>query len=311
MLMNLGMICLPQGNYYFCWMRIFKKVVQYTLVAILVMLVSACSKWFKDDGPVAPIARVGETYLYPSDIEPFITKDMGAKDSAVFVLDYINRWAAKQMLLEKSKINLPEEKLREFNRLVDDYRADLYTTAYTEALVQQSQDTAVNPKELRQYYDQAKENFRLNERLVQLRFVVLPNQFLDKEDVVSRLKSFKEEDKIYLDSIAVQFKKIHFNDSIWVSASRVMGEIAPLNYENADKYLKKSQFFELKDSLGVYLGKVKAVLNVNDTAPLSYIAPDIKRIILNRRRLQRERQLKTEIIDEAIKSKEFEIYAKE
>ena len=311
MLMNLGMICLPQGNYYFCWMRIFKKVVQYTFVAFLVMLVSACSKWFKDDRPVAPIARVGETYLYPSDIEPFITKGMGAKDSAVFVLDYINRWAAKQMLLEKSKINLPEEKLREFNRLVDDYRADLYTTAYTEALVQQSQDTAVNPQELRQYYDQAKENFRLNERLVQLRFVVLPNQFLDKEGVVSRLKSFKEEDKIYLDSIAVQFKKIHFNDSIWVSASRVMGEIAPLNYENGDKYLKKSQFFELKDSLGVYLGKVKAVLSVNDTAPLSYIAPDIKRIILNRRRLQRERQLKTEIIDEAIKSKEFEIYAKE
>ena len=144
--------------------------------------------------------------------------------------------------------------------------------------------------------------------MVLLLVVVLPNQFLDKEGVVERLKSFEDEDKRYLDSIAVQFKKIHFNDSIWVSAARVMGEISPLNYANQDKYLKKSQFFELKDSLGVYLGKVKAVLNVNDTAPLSYIEPDIKRIILNRRRLQRERQLKTEIIDEAIKSKEFEIY---
>ena len=305
------MICLPQGNYYFCGMRFLEKVIRYTLVLLFVTALGSCSKWFKDEGPVSPIARVGEAYLYPSDIKPFITKDMGTRDSAAFVSDYINRWAAKQLLLEKSKINLPEDKLKEFNRLVDDYRADLYTTAYTEALVQQSQDTAINAGELRQYYDQVKENFRLNERLVQLRFVVLPNQFLDKEGVVNRLKSFKEEDKAYLDSIAVQFKKIHFNDSIWVSASRVMGEIAPLNYGNQDKYLKKSQFFELKDSLGVYLGKVKAVLNVNDTAPLSYIAPDIKRIILNRRRLQRERQLKTEIIDEAIKRKEFEIYAKE
>jgi len=305
------MICRPQGNSYFCQMRFLEKVIGYTFAVLFATTLSSCSKWFKDDNPVAPIARVGEAYIYPSDIKPFITNDMGTKDSAAFVTDYITRWAAKQLLLEKSQINLPEEKLKEFKRLVDDYRADLYTTAYTEALVRQSQDTAITSKELRQYYNLTKENFRLNEKLVQLRFVVLPNQFLDKEGVVDRLKSFKQEDKTYLDSIAVQFKKIHFNDSIWVSASRVMGEIPPLDYTNQDKYLKKSQFFELKDSLGVYLGKVKAVLNVNDTAPLSYIVPDIKRIILNRRRLKRERQLKTEIIDEAIKRKEFEIYAKE
>ena len=276
-----------------------------------VLFLASCGSFLKDDEEVKPIARVGESYLYGKDVKPFITSEMSPQDSAAFVVSYINKWASKQLLLSKSKINLTEEKLNEFDRLVDDYKTDLYTRAYIDALVQQSNDTTESTSQLEQFYESQKENFKLNERLIQLRFVVLPNQFLDKEVVVNKIKTFEEEDKTYLDSIAVQFKKIHFNDSIWVSTSRVMGQIGPINYSNQNEYLKKSQFFELQDSLGVYLGKVTNVLEVNDIAPLSYIEPDIKRVLLNRRRLEYVRKLETEIIDEGIKNNEFEIYAKE
>lgn len=283
---------------------------KYFLIFWVLFFVS-CSSFFKDDVEVQPIARVGESYLYGKDLQPFITQGMSKQDSAAFAINYINKWASKQLLLSKSKINLSEEKLEEFNQLVNDYKTDLYTRAYIEALVQQSNDTAVSKSQLNSFYKSQKENFKLNEKLVQLRFVVLPNQFLDKQVVVDKIKSFKDNDKAYLDSIAVQFNKIHFNDSIWVSASRVLGQIAPLNYGNQDKHLKKSQFFELQDSLGVYLGKVTNVLEVNDIAPLSYIETDIKRVLLNRRRLEYVKKLETEIIDEGIKKNEFEIYVKE
>ncbi|WP_237561880.1 peptidyl-prolyl cis-trans isomerase [Flagellimonas algicola] len=258
-----------------------------------------------------PLARVGEEFLYREDVAPLIREDMSPQDSALFVTNYINTWASKQLLLSKSKINLPEEKLAEFDRLVYDYRSDLYTRAYVEALVFKEQDTAVSTSQLRQYYEREKENFKLGEKLVQLRFVGLPAQFLDKDDVVSRMKSWSEEDRIYLDSIAVQFKKIHFNDSIWVRTSRVMEEIPPLTPLNEEDYLKKSQFFELQDSLEVYLGQVTDVLEINDIAPFEYILPDIRQLILNRRRMQYVRKLETEIIDEAIKKNEFEVYEKD
>ncbi|WP_232520981.1 peptidyl-prolyl cis-trans isomerase [Flagellimonas nanhaiensis] len=271
---------------------------------------TSCDSLFKENEEKEPLARVGDQYLYKEDIASLITEDMNAEDSTLFVTNYINNWASKQLLLSKSKINLPEDRLAEFDRLVSDYRADLYTRAYVEALVLQEQDTAITESQLRDYYEKQKENFKLSEKLVQLRFICLPGQFLDKDQVVTKMKDWETADKTYLDSIAVQFKKIHFNDSIWVSTSRVMEEIPPLNSTNEAEYLKKSQFFELQDSLEVYLGKVTDVLEINDTAPFEYIAPDIRQLILNRRRLDYIRRIETEIIDEATKKKEFEVYGK-
>ena len=296
---------------YFCGMLFLRRNKITSLLVIGLLFLSSCNSLFKDKEEKEPLARVGDAFLYGEDIASFINDDMSKQDSALFVSNYINNWASKQLLLSKSKINLPEEKLSEFDRLVDDYRADLYTRAYIEALVLQAQDTAVTTEQLRQYYEKEKENFKLSERLVQLRFVGLPTQFLHKDDVIQSMKDWKQKDKRYLDSVAVQFKKIHFNDSIWVSASRVIEEIPPLTSLNEEDYLKKSQFFELQDSLEVYLGSVKDVLEINDIAPFEYISPDIRQLIINRRRLDYVRKLETEILDEAIQKNEFEVYEKD
>lgn len=279
-------------------------------ITCLVIGFTSCGKLFKKQEDKPALARVGDSYLYQEDIAAVVTANMSKEDSAAFVSNYINTWASKQLLMNKSKINLPEKKLVEFDRLVSDYKTDLYTRAYLEALVQKALDTTITTQQLEAFYQEQKENFRLNERVLQLRFVVLPPQFLNMEEVKAKLKSFKPEDKQFLDSIAVQFKKIHLNDSIWISASRLTTEIPALNSGRPDDYLKKSQFFELQDSLGVYLGKVNNVLKINDIAPLPYVEPNIKQIILNRRRLELMRKLETELIDEAVKTKDFEIYAK-
>ena len=246
--------------------------------------------------------------MYKEDVAPFLKVGMSKGDSASFVTNYINNWASKQLLLSKSKINLPEEKLREFDALVDAYRTDLYTRAYQEALVSQGTDSLISDTQLQEFYDEQKENFKLKERIVRIRFVQLPLNFLNQDEVKQRLRSFNADDLNYLDSIGVQFKKLNFNDSIWVSSSRIFEEIPPITFDNQDRYLKNSQFFELQDSIGVYLGKIEEVKDINDIAPLSYIAPTIKQVLLSRRKIDYLRKLETEIIDEAIREKEFEVY---
>ena len=81
-----------------------------------------------------------------------------------------------------------------------------------------------------------------------------------------------------------------------------------MTYENEGEYLKKSQYFEMEDSTGVYLTQIVDILQPNEIAPLGYIEPTIRQVLLNRRKMGYLRRLETELIDEAIRQKEFEIY---
>ncbi len=280
----------------------------FILAILLLLSILACGRYIKEDVENRAIARVGQVYLFESDIANLLPENTNPQDSATLVTNYINNWALKQLLLTKAEINLPEERLQEFEALVTDYRMDLYTRAYREALVLQAEDTLITDAQLLDIYEKEKENFKLREKLIQLRFVELPKQFLNKDEVTERLKRFDEDDLYYLDSIGVQFRKLNFNDSLWVPLQRVMEEVPPLNYENESRYLKKSQFFELEDSTGVYLTLITDILEPNEIAPLSYIEPTIRQILLNRRKLEYMRKLETELIDEATKENTFEVY---
>lgn len=276
----------------------------------MLFLLSSCSSYLQDGDENKAIARVGVSYLFKEDIEALLYEGISREDSITVVTNYINNWASKRILLAKAKINLSEDKLHEFDALVANYKTDLYTRAYKDALVQKDADSVVTKTQMKFFYDKEHENFRLKERLVKIRYIHLPTRFLNKETVIKKVKRFEKDDIAYLDSIGVQFKKLHFNDSIWLQASRIINEIPPLTVENQDKYLKKSQFFELKDAFGVYLAKVVDLREINDIAPLTFIEPTIKQVLLNRRKLNYVRSLETEIIDEAIKKNEFEIYAR-
>ena len=288
-----------------------KNITGFLVILVICLLCTSCADLWNSPSDERPLARVGDNYLYEADVMELLSEDLSERDSAYFVTNFINTWAAKQLLLSKARINLREDQLEEFEQLVNDYRTDLYTRAYKEALVLQAQDTAVTTQELQRFYEEQKENFKLKEKIVKLRFIQLPAQFLNKREVTERLQRFEAEDVTYLDSIGVQFKKLNFNDSLWIPVGRVIAEIPPLNPDNEERYLKKSQFFELEDASGVYLTKVMEVLEVNEIAPLSYIEPTIRQVLLNRRKLDYLRRLETEIIDEATKENEFEVFTYE
>ena len=271
----------------------FRFFQQASLLVPVFFFLTGCDSLWRKEIEKTPLARVGEKYLYWEDVETYVGDNLSPEDSASFVNNLINKWAKRELLLARSQINLPDFRIREFESLISDYRSELYTRAYKE------------------FYENEKENFRLQEKIIQLRFIELPVLFLNKEEVTDRLRRFDSSDLNFLDSVGVQFRKLHFNDSIWIPVSRVIEEINPLTYENEAEYLKISQFFEMEDSTGVYLTKVVDILNINDIAPRSYIEPTIRQVLLNRRKIDYLKSLETDLINEAIGQKEFEIYEKQ
>lgn len=277
------------------------------ILGLLAVVITACDVFKKNDTRNA-IARVNNKYLYIDDLAGIVSEGVTGQDSALIVQNFINEWATEQLLVDGAQINLSETKQQNFNKLVEQYKSDLFSKAYLEALVKKNLDTVVNTDEARMYYEANKDVFKLNEELLKFRYIHVDENIIDFNTIKKRLKQFEEEDKAALDSIAIQFKSYSLNDSIWVKMSQVISKIPGVNSENKSQLLKKSNFVQLKDSLGVYLMQVNEVLLRNDTAPLEYVKPTINQIVINKRKLELIKKLEKDITKDAIKNKEFEIY---
>ena len=125
--------------------------------------------------------------------------------------------------------------------------------------------------------------------------------------VVEKFKRFNDSDREELENISIQFTKYNFNDSTWVKKDALL-QTFPALKEKESELLKKSNFTQVQDSLGVYLVKIQDVLKTNDVAPLSYVSPTIEQIILNQRKLELIKKLEKDITKDALKNKNFETY---
>ncbi|WP_282044460.1 peptidyl-prolyl cis-trans isomerase [Winogradskyella flava] len=276
-------------------------------IITLSLLVFGCDLFKKTDDR-KPIARVNDTYLYEDDIAGVVPDGATKEDSTLLVNAFINRWARQLLLMDGAQLNLSENKQEEFSKLVKQYQNDLYTKAYLEALVKKNIDTTVQSDETQVFYEANKESFKLNDDLLQFRYISLALNPIDLDTIEKRFKRFKASDKQYLDSISVHFKSYSLNDSLWVKFSQVVEKVPVVNSENKNQLLKKSNFLQLKDSLNLYLMQVNDVRLQNDYAPLEYVIPSIKQIVINKRKLELIKQLENDITKDAIKNNQFQIY---
>lgn len=280
---------------------------RFSVIILTFVCVLSCD-FFKKTEDRTPIARVNETYLYEEDIKDLVAEGTSVEDSTLLVNNYITRWATQLLLVEGAERNLPENTQNNFNKLVSQYKKDLFTKAYLDALVKKNIDTTVSQSEADTVYSKNKETFKLNEELVKFRYINIPQNAINLDDIETRFKRFDANDKRYLDSISVQFKSYSLNDSVWVKTSQVIEKVPVLNAENKKELLKKSNFLQLKDSLHLYLMQINDVLLQNDYAPLEYVKPTINQIIINKRKLELIKQLEKDITKDAIKNNQFEIF---
>ena len=281
---------------------------RHICTAILCCLCCFSCDLFKKEAPEEVIARVNESYLFKSDISHLITEGLSREDSILAVQNYIEDWASRQLLMEGARRNIAIDEQTKFEALIKSYKEDLYTNAYTDALIRKNLDSTVTDSMAMQFYEENKANFILNEDLIQLRYIHINEAYNDLEVLQAYFMDFTPEDQYILDSLALNFKNYFLNDSIWVKTSDVREKIPPINAANSANLLKKTNFLQLRDSLGLYLISVKNVLSQNDMAPLAYIRPTIDQIILNRRKLELVKQLEKDLKEDAIKEKQYEVY---
>ena len=275
------------------------------LLGALFFLIS-CNKWIPDNQEV--VARVGTKYLYKYDLSQITDSFDTRSDSIIKSRNFIDSWARNQILLQKAQINLSDNEIDNLDKLIEDYKLDIYGNTYRQTIANKSIDTFISGNEIDSFLYKNKSVFILKSPLFKVRYIHLPPGNVDQNQIQLSFQRFNNDDKIFLDSLSFQYTNYILSDSLWISRNNLKSKVKFLNQNNFDRYIKKSKLFKIEDTLGVYLFLVKEILKKGDMAPREVTFPTIKNIIINQRKLEFAKKFEQDIIQDAIKSKTYEIY---
>lgn len=273
---------------------------------VLCCLMVSCNKFIPDDNGI--IARIGSKYLHINDLKSELSNYRDKTDSLIKLKSLIDSWALNELLIQQAKLNLPENDIFKLEVLVNNYRRDLYSNTYIKSAVSKSLDTLINNFEIQNFLENNQDLFILKAPLFQVRYIHLPPDNVDQSEIQRSFQRFNDFDIKFLDSLSFQFYSYILSDSIWIDKSNLTSQVTFLNQKNFNTYIRKSKFFKIEDTLGVYLFYVKDFLKKGDIAPNTIFKPTIKNIILNRRKLDFIKKFEKDILQDAIKSKKFEVY---
>jgi len=254
------------------------------------------------------IARADNHYLYWSDIERELPSFSSEQDSLSKVNFLINEWARQKLIYEKALINLDADKISVLNAMVNDYKTNLFKNAYRELILKSKQDGLYTGTLVNDYYMKNLNSFKLKESIYRIRYIGLPLDNVDQKEIKRRFKSFNREDIDYLDSLSFQFSNYFLLDSVWLKESEIRNRLDFLNERQQNRFIKTPNYYEVKDSLVLYLLSLVEQLDPGNIAPLPYVEQTIKDLVSNKRKIEFLRSFDNDILQDAIKTKKFEKY---
>jgi len=278
-----------------------------SVVVFALLLFAACKENKKTLSRI-PVAEIDNTMLYYDEIPQLIQKGVNEADSTAIIHNYINKWAKRQLLLQKAEENLSAQMKTDIASQLEETRTNLFIYQYQRQIMLEKMDTVISDQELDKYYTTNEKGFLLNENIVKALFIKLPQETPDLEKIKRLARSNKQSDLQQLESSCFQFaeKFDDFNEK-WIPMSRLSVELQQ-DIGNEENFLRKYTFFETSDASSVYLIAIRDYRLRSTLAPYEYVKDDIKRIIWNTRRVEFIQSLENGIYNEALKKNSFKIY---
>jgi len=273
-------------------------------LVLTTILFLGCQITSDEDGQ--NVARFNDSYLNKIDFLELMT-NYSVEDSIAKANNVINNWAISKILNERATLNLTKSRLDEIESLVEDYRSNLLSDSYLEALVNSTINLDVDSLEIQSLFDNNKNLFLLNEDIFRLIFIELPQDFSDTYEVRKRIKRFNEKDRYFLDSISFRFNNYSFNKKTWVSEKKLLNKFDFLN-SYSYRSLKNYNFYQYKDSLSLYLIKIVDSARKGEISPIENVLSTLEYMSLNQRKKEVMLKIKANILKDALINNKLEIY---
>ncbi len=249
-----------------------------------------------------PLVTVGDKTLTEHELAASIPANSSLADSAMIADDYIKRWINSELMLNKALLNLTKEE-QNIEKLIEQYRQSLLVTLYQQKLLEQKYAPMITDSEIREYYEEMKENFVLKENLAKGLLAVIPKSAPKLDDFKKWLRLRDGDDIINAKAYMLQYgvASDDFLDK-WISLSSINAQL-PSPIKSEVSVLKYQKQYETEDEKNYYFLAIKEALYADDIEPLEYSTDKIKSILLNKKRFEFIKQLEEDIYNEGLEQK--------
>ena len=247
-----------------------------------------------------PLARVGKTMLYYSDL-PVYCQSVTGGDSSRLVTSYVESWIRKQLLLREARAEIkPDDP--EISEKIEEYANFLILQKFQERYISQFSEQSLSDEELRTFYASETGNYQSEEVLYKGVFIKVPVNTPGIKSVRENIAASAAEQEIK--SFCVRYAKKYLLNT-WFSEQVLYEESV---FRGLEKKMKKNVLFEQSDSEYLYLVHVVDKVEKGGTIPLDYIKSDISNVIIRQKKLKAIKELENKMYDEAKESGDVEIF---
>lgn len=255
-----------------------------------------------------PVARVKEAFLYTEDIHELMPELESKEDSLNFIKNFSEKWVEEQILLDRAAYNLNED-LVDIDAKVRSYRNSLLIYAYEQALVGEKLDTNFTQMQVANYYNQHTEDFVLKQSIYNMVFLKLDQSTPRLNELREWFNYTDKKEKLsLLTDYALQFGLDYsLDDQKWWRMEELIRRL-PLSADSLVLLSEKQKLIEFNKAGYLYLFEVSDFLEGGQAAPLAMVESEIKKIVLNKRKVQLVKELRKDLISDAASKNHIEYF---
>ncbi|MCY3998491.1 MAG: hypothetical protein OXE55_03925 [Flavobacteriaceae bacterium] len=262
-----------------------------------------------DESNKKVVAQTEKSKLLAEDLSNIIGQPISELDSIKKSQEAINQWAREEILFEQAQNYFNDGQLAELDNIISQYKRDLYIARYKSMIIQSKLNTEVTQQEKQIYYDQDLESLTLNQVLFKYRYLSFVPENPRRYEFIQRFTRYNAEDKIILDSLSIlNFSKVQFNDSIWFEQNQLVNSIPIVDQQNINQFKIRNKLYRRRKSDLTHLLYISDLALPGEKPPIEYINNLIERLIINKRKQTLEKEFDNDIINQALRSENLQIY---
>ncbi len=276
---------------------------KYIFITLLAIFACQPPNGTSDTTQEDVVAIVDQKKLLKEDLLQLLPEDMTDKDSLSYMQSLAERWVRDQLLLHEAETRLPEN--FDINKLLEDYKKSLLLHRFEHLLINQYLDTIIHEVELNEYFENNKESYTLKEDILRLRYVKINKNQTKLDKIKKLIKADQTQELNSLKTLCEQYaEKYILDDMAWFSLTQLKEEF-PEKIKPSKLYKKK--LVQKSIDPDIHLFYVLDIAKANQAPPLDYVRNQVKKIILQKRKIKLIENIKKQLYEDALQSNRIKI----